>query len=109
MQDTNATLLECKKLRVLLDQLKDETTAREIRRQVLSQEHNFMLNKVDQLECALKEQSMLVFEKQQALDTNQAELIGVTSKLQDIQHLLQAQVYVFTCFSSLLLICLGDM
>ena len=104
VQDINATLFEFKKLRELSDRLKDETNAKEIGWQALSQEHNSMLDKVDQLECALKEQKMLISEKQQALDMNQVQLRGVTSKLQDIEHLLQAQVDVFPCLSSLVLI-----
>jgi chromosome segregation ATPase len=91
-RDIHATLVEAKKLRELLDRLEAVTTAREIGWEALSKEHHLMLDKVDHLECALKEQRALVSEKQQALEMNQAELLGVTSKLQEIQHLLQAQI-----------------
>ncbi|KAG0611559.1 hypothetical protein M758_7G149200 [Ceratodon purpureus] len=91
-RDMHATLLEVKKLRELLDRLEDETTAREIGWEALSREHQSMLDKVDYLECALKEQRAIVSEKQQALDMKQVELFGVTCKLQDIQYLLQAQI-----------------
>ena len=37
---------------------------------------------------------MLVSENQQSQDMNQVELLGVTPKLQDIEHLLQAQIDV---------------
>jgi hypothetical protein len=56
VQDINAILLEFKELKEVWDQLKDETSAREIGWQALSQEHNSILDKVDHLECALKEQ-----------------------------------------------------
>lgn len=96
MQDINLTLLELTKLREVLDRLKEEMTVREIDRQALLQEYNSMLEKMDHLERALKEQRMLVSEKEQMLDMNQAELLGVTSRL-------QAQVVALYFFSYLLL------
>jgi FtsZ-binding cell division protein ZapB len=50
VQDINAILLEFKELKEVWDQLKDETSAREIGWQALSQEHNSILDKVDHLE-----------------------------------------------------------
>lgn len=83
-----------------LDRLKEETTAKESARQALSQGYKALLEKVDRLECALKEQGMLVSEKENELDINRMELARVNSKLQDIHHRLQAQVSTFPCFSS---------
>ncbi|XP_024363771.1 uncharacterized protein [Physcomitrium patens] len=90
--DLNSTLLELKMFREDLDRLKEETTAKESARQALSQGYKALLEKVDRLECALKEQGMLVSEKENELDINRMELARVNSKLQDIHHRLQAQV-----------------
>lgn len=78
----NNTLLELKKLREVLDRLKEENTARESERQALLQENNAMTEKVSHLECALKEQRMLISEKEQVLDKTQEDLLEVKSRLQ---------------------------
>lgn len=82
MQGMNLTLLELTKLREVLDRLKEETAARETERQAFLQEYNSMNEKVGHLEGALKEQRMLVSEKEKVLDMTQEELLGVTSRLQ---------------------------
>lgn len=80
--DINHTLLELKKLRKVLDRLKEESTARESERQTLLQEHNALIEKVSHLECALNEQRMLISEKEQVLDKTQEDLLEVKSWLQ---------------------------